>query len=285
MAKIETKELIELIKVLKDKGVLQKKKKKRNKKRKYKKIQQIATQPQIGNNVSYGTTFPSNNSSNLNTLIQSEQLKMLENKNNNVSNENNSQYLELKNDVDNSKYLIDTMYKQGSNQFNNIKNSITQIYGKLGFDPDDGIDVPSTGGSDSFIPQGQKMSIIDYNLNESLPQIEENYEDDNDDISSSNNTSSNRPPSPRRNLFTPKFKSVQSPISKFFYGKKQSSQPEEKDDEPLSDLKPNKLKMVNENKSNARKQYMDALRELQQTENISYKEAQERYRQEKGKKL
>jgi hypothetical protein len=57
------------------------------------------------------------------------------------------------------------------------------------------------------------------------------------------------------------------------------------DDEPLSDLKPNKLKMVNENKSNARKQYMDALRELQQTENISYKEAQERYRQEKGKKL
>ena len=185
MGKVPLKEVIKLIKELRKSGVIGKKRKRKQYNKKQKQVGVNAgikqNNPLTGYVTNSGFNAPATNNvgSNINTLIASEQLKMLENKNN--AQQNNPPIILP---VDNNNYddqlqehnfLINDLYNQGNRNFDLLGYAIGDLYknydkalknaqSQPGFNYADNNDVPSTGGSDMFIPQGNKQSIIDQNL-------------------------------------------------------------------------------------------------------------------------
>jgi len=177
MGKVPLKEVIKLIKELRKSGVIGKKRKRNQ----YNKIQVGVNagikqnNPLTGYVTNSGFNAPATNNvgSNNNNLIASEQLKMLENKNNAQQNnppiilpaDNNNYYDEQFQEHNN---LIGDLYYEGNRNFNLLGNAIGDLYknydkllknaqSQPGFNYADNNDVPpSTGGSDMFIPQGNK---------------------------------------------------------------------------------------------------------------------------------
>jgi hypothetical protein len=199
MPKSDLKDVIELIKQLHKTDVF--KKKKKNKRNKHKKHNKHSNQ-YVSSNIpqSYGpkgsepgrlaswagVPQPMSNSTNLNNLIGAEQLRGLENKNADDEKQrrraleiaNNNEQQNLKNlayekRLDEHNYLLGNMWYKGDERFKTLSNSISELYNygnkNAGYNRGDNNDVPTTYGSDNFLQEGNKQSIIDMNLNPVRP--------------------------------------------------------------------------------------------------------------------
>ena len=184
MGKVPLKEVIKLIKELRKSGVIGKKRKRKQYNKKQKQVGVNAGIKQNNALTGYSNAPATNNvGSTINTLIASEQLKMLEKNNPQILPPNNNPLMILP--PDNNNYydeqfqehnnLIGDLYYEGNRNFNLLGNAIGDLYqnydkllknaqSQPGFNYADNNDVPTTGGSDMFIPQGNKQSIIDQNL-------------------------------------------------------------------------------------------------------------------------
>jgi len=191
MTKLDLKDVIKLIRELKKSGTLSKKKRRRIKKIKKLLATTNSNIKSDSNPQSYGHSNVNQGTSNLNTLIASEQLSLLEKKKNEqpLLLENNDNVNNLQNNQNMHDFLLKQLYHKGNNQFNAINDAIGDIYNKIGYNDMDNIDVPTTYGTTSFIPEGQKMSQIDLTLNDIYPSSPKYNK--NDDMMNSSSSSGN----------------------------------------------------------------------------------------------